>query len=112
MLQIKVVGDIRQGPFQPSLTGNPIVDEGLLRHFCQKLAKQVSVPVVVSHDFDPTASSPDIFIIDDQILNQWTENHPHQLTVIPIPHNELLHGVVQPTINRLLDGTELSSPTN
>ena len=33
MTEIKVIGDILSGKFQPSLTGNQIVDAALIDHF-------------------------------------------------------------------------------
>lgn len=44
MPEIKVVGDIRSGKYQPTLTGNAIVDAALIDHFCQQLAAALHLP--------------------------------------------------------------------
>lgn len=44
MTTIKVIGDILSGSYQPTLTGNRVVDASLIDHFCQNLATALHLP--------------------------------------------------------------------
>lgn len=55
-MTIRIVGDIRRGKIQPSLTGNPIVDDALLQNFCDRLksnlnAIQSPINIIADHFF-------------------------------------------------------------
>jgi hypothetical protein len=105
-VNIKVVGDIRIGKIQPSLTGNPIVDDVLIQHFCDQLKKQLTslhlyVDIVADHFFDPTSQSPDIILMDKRIIDDLPDELLMNFKIIEIEHNDILRGNVTNAIAAL-----------
>lgn len=114
MTEIKVIGDILSGKFQPTLTGNRVVDAALLAHFCQNLATALHLPttqVHVEHHWDLTVAPNALYLIDDQILgsNQHLRNRPN---VIAVAHKDLLRGHITTTKRLLADKLTLNSTLN
>ncbi|WP_283678143.1 hypothetical protein [Lentilactobacillus sp. Marseille-Q4993] len=98
-MNIKVVGDIRTGKFQPSLTGNPIVDDALLENFCLNLrdrlvANQINLPVKPDHFFTTIAENDDIILMDEEITQYFSNEQMPNLRLIQVNHNDLIHGDV------------------
>lgn len=99
MIQIKLVGDIWSGKYQPALTGNRIVDTALLTQFCTKLVawfsqQNIRVDVKIEHDFDlPKATGNDtLYLIDSRIAKAFSEDILSKVNFLPIKHLDLLHG--------------------
>ncbi|HIW72439.1 MAG TPA: hypothetical protein H9875_07420 [Candidatus Levilactobacillus faecigallinarum] len=107
MPEIKVVGDIRSGKYQPTLTGNAIVDAALLDHFCHQLAAALHLtPHQVQADhhwnlrFDPQV----IYIIEQRIWEASATPGDHH-NVITVPATDLQRGqisAVQQQLTQLL----------
>lgn len=98
MKEIKVVGDIRYGKYQPALTGNPIVDSALIDQFCQQLSDwlaqhDLAFNVSAEHAFSVSAASDTdvLYIIDKQILQAFEIHDLHQIHVVAVEHQALLH---------------------
>lgn len=94
MPEIKVVGDIRSGKYQPTLTGNAIVDAALIDHFCHQLASTLHLAphqVTAEHHWNQTLRPQNIYIIEDRIWNasRTPGKHPNVLTV---PATDLQRG--------------------
>ncbi|GHP15097.1 hypothetical protein YK48G_25220 [Lentilactobacillus fungorum] len=105
-MNIRVVGDIRKGKIQPSLTGNPIVDDALLQNFCERLgthinSAQSSFNIILDHFFDPTVSSDDVILMDKQIIHDFPSDLLIPFTIIAIDHSDLIRGNVLNAINAL-----------
>ncbi len=103
MKEIKVVGDIRYGKYQPALTGNPIVDSALIDQFCQQLSDwlaqhDLAFNVSADHAFSVSeASDTDVlYIIDKQILNAFETHDLHQIHIVSVDHQALLHADPRP----------------
>lgn len=99
MIQIKLVGDIWSGKYQPALTGNRIVDTALLTQFCTKLMawfsqQNIQLNVKIEHDFNlaNAAGNNALYLIDSRIANAFSEDMLHKVNFLPIKHLDLLHG--------------------
>lgn len=96
MTEIKVIGDILSGKFQPTLTGNRIVDAALIDHFCQNLAKAVNLPttaIQAEHHWDLTIAPHQLYLVDDQILEVDSQLRANA-NVIAVAHKDLLRGQI------------------
>ncbi|MTV83064.1 hypothetical protein [Secundilactobacillus folii] len=97
MKEIKVVGDIWTGKYQPALTGNRIVDTALLTQFCTKLSKwlsnhKINTKIQIEHEFEPLyAPSEDLYLIDANIINTLPDKGLQSLNFLPVKHQDLLH---------------------
>lgn len=94
MPEIKVVGDIRSGKYQPILTGNAIVDAALIDHFCQQLAAALHLPaqqVHAEHHWNLTLDAATIYVIDQQIW-QTIPLSGHPRNVIIVTSHDLQRG--------------------
>lgn len=114
MTEIKVIGDILSGKFQPTLTGNRIVDAALLDHFCHNLAVALGLPVKtvqVEHNWDLTIAADKVYLIDDHIL-QLTDHFRGNTNVIAVTHTDLLRGQITTTQQRLAKHLSLHSTAN
>lgn len=96
MKQIAIVGALWSGSFQPSLTGNQIVDKALLQRYSQRLTDYLTqsgmeVTVDVAHQIDQQklADNETLFLIDQQIVDKFND---HLTSFIPVSHIDLLHG--------------------
>jgi len=104
MTEIKVIGDILSGKYQPVLTGNPVVDAALINHFCQNLVVALKLPAVTvqaEHHWDLTVDSNNIYVVDAQILH-LRQHLSSKGNVIAVSHTDILRGNVQPTIRQLV----------
>jgi len=114
MTEIKVIGDILSGKFQPALTGNRIVDAALIDHFCQNLAVALGLPqtaVHAEHHWNLTIAPEPIYLVDDQILAVTT--HLRGLNnVIAVAHKDLLRGQITATQQALTNRLSLHSTAN
>ncbi|MCH5463969.1 hypothetical protein [Levilactobacillus tujiorum] len=102
MPEIKVIGDILSGKFQPTLTGNAVVDAALIDRFCQSLITALALTphaVQAEHHWNLQVDPATIYIIDDHILK--TSGHHRVANVIPVSHPDLLHGQVDVTKRKL-----------
>lgn len=98
-MNIRVIGDIRTGKIQPSLTGNAIVDDALIQNFCNELKDRVSktnlqVNVIAEHFFNPAIQTDDLLLVDRRILNLLPANVQSQYRIIDIDHTDLVRGNV------------------
>lgn len=105
-MNIKVVGDIRVGKIQPSLTGNPIVDDVLIQHFCDRLKEklnslQPSVDIIPDHFFDATKPCADIILMDRRIIDDLPDELLMNFKIIDIDHNYILRGNITEAVNAL-----------
>ncbi|MBU9789138.1 hypothetical protein KTE19_05750 [Lentilactobacillus sp. IMAU92037] len=105
-MNIRVVGDIRRGKIQPSLTGNPIVDDALLQNFCERLRNNInsakaSIKVISDHFFDPTELTDDVILMDKQIIRDFPGDLLIPFTIIGVDHSDLVRGNVRNAINAL-----------
>ncbi|MCH5463269.1 hypothetical protein HC026_09760 [Lactobacillus sp. LC28-10] len=118
MTQIKIVGDIWSGKFQPALTGNRIVDTALLTQFCSKLAdwlsgQNIKLPVKIEHDFclETAVSDGTLYLIDSNILNAFPKDALRRINFLTIKHQNFLHGdpmdICQSVLARLKTGLKL-----
>lgn len=109
MANIKVVGDIRFGNYQPSLTGNPVVDNALVANFCDRLStwlttQQVNSTVVPEHAFQLNeATNEDLYVVDNQILKAFDQQQIQQLNVLGVKHQDLLHANPKAICHQILD---------
>lgn len=99
MTQIKIVGDIWTGKYQPALTGNRIVDTALLTQFCVRLAtwltaQNINLSVKIEHEFglSKSADSQTLYLIDANIVDALADNVLNKINYLPIKHQNLLHG--------------------
>ena len=103
MPEIKVIGDILSGKFQPTLTGNTIVDAALIDRFCQSLITALALSpqsVQAEHHWDLVVDPTTIYVVDEHILN--ASGHQHRLAnIVPVSHTELLRGQIGATKRRL-----------
>lgn len=97
--QIKIVGDIWTGKYQPALTGNRIVDTGLLTQFCVKLAawlaqQNIRLSVKIEHEFSLSKAVKDdtLYLIDSNIVAAYPESSLSKVNYLPIKHQNFLHG--------------------
>lgn len=105
-MNIRVVGDIRVGKNQPSLTGNAIVDDALIQNFCDQLKNGIhsirrSINVVAEHFFDPSVPTNDIILMDDRILNSLPDELIADLKIIDVSHTDIVRGNVTNALNAL-----------
>ncbi|KRL19706.1 hypothetical protein [Lentilactobacillus kisonensis] len=105
-MTIRIVGDIRRGKIQPSLTGNPIVDDALLQNFCDRLksnlnAIQSPINIIADHFFDPTIPTTDIILMDKQIIHDFPGDLLLPFTIIAVDHSDLVRGNVLNAVNKL-----------
>lgn len=99
MSKIKVIGDIRSGKYQPTLTGNAIVDAALIAHFCQQLARALNLSekqVQPDHHWDLTLESQTIYVVDQQIW-QAQPGLTHSSNVVLVSSRDLQRGQVTAT---------------
>lgn len=99
MTQIKIVGDIWTGKYQPALTGNRIVDTALLTQFCAKLTawlaqQNLKLSVKIDHEFNlaKAVNSDALYLIDSNIVAAYPEGSLSQVNYLPIKHQNFLHG--------------------
>jgi len=97
--QIKIVGDIWTGKYQPALTGNRIVDTALLTQFCMKLTaflsqQNIKLSVKVAREFSLSKikNNDTLFLIDANIADAFPQNDLQSVNYLPIKHQDLLHG--------------------
>lgn len=105
-MNIKVVGDIRVGKIQPSLTGNPIVDDVLIQHFCDRLkeklnSQQLFVDIIPDHFFDATQPCTDIILMDQRVIDDLPDELLMNFKIIDIDHNDILRGNITGAVNAL-----------
>lgn len=105
-MNIRVVGDIRKGKIQPSLTGTPIVDDALLQNFCERLRNNInsantSIKVISDHFFDPTELTDDVILMDKQIIRDFPGDLLIPFTIIGVDHSDLVRGNVHNAISAL-----------
>lgn len=114
MPEIRVIGDILSGKFQPTLTGNPIVDAALINRFCQSLITALALTpnsVQAEHHWNLTIDPTKVYVIDSQILA--ASGHQNRLAnVIPVSHAELLHGQIGATQEQLVAVLSAQSSPN
>lgn len=98
MANIKVVGDIRFGNYQPSLTGNPVVDSALVANFCDQLANwlashHIKSTVSPEHAFQlsDVPTTDDLYVVDNQILKAFDKQQTQHSNVLGVNHQDLLH---------------------
>lgn len=96
--QIRIVGDIWSGKFQPTLTGNRIVDTALLNQFKTRLmdwlsSNRIEVEVNIDHHFSMqhTDTNPTLYLIDSQIIADVGDHTLQPINYLPIKHQSLLH---------------------
>ena len=117
MIKIKVVGDIQSGQLQPTLTGNPIVDNALLQRFTQQLTNWLQfndfdADVVLERHFRPTALEPrSLLLIDEEIVPQLNLASELSAVTLLIPHSDLLHGDSTSVLQQVRDFLE-NHPTD
>ncbi|MFC6205997.1 hypothetical protein [Levilactobacillus tongjiangensis] len=114
MTEIKVIGDILSGKFQPSLTGNQIVDAALIDHFCQNLAIALQLSsdtIQAEHHWDLTINPNVVYIIDTQILRVSGHQRGNG-NVIPVSHTDLLRGQITATKQQLISQDSLHYSVN
>ena len=103
MPEIKVIGDILSGKFQPTLTGNTIVDAALIDRFCQSLITALALSpqsVHAEHHWDLVVDPATIYVVDEHILN--ASGHQRSMAnIIPVNHTALLRGEVGATKRKL-----------
>ncbi|AQW21888.1 hypothetical protein PL11_008160 [Lentilactobacillus curieae] len=106
-MDVKIVGDIRNGKFQPTLTGNPIVDDALIDNFCKNLKSKITaihdVSVSVDHFFNPDAKENSIIVIDDSISKYLDNEVKKNNNLINVNHTDMLHGSVDNIVVKLAD---------
>lgn len=103
MSKIKVIGDIRSGKYQPTLTGNAIVDAALIAHFCQQLASALKLSekqVQPDHHWNLTIDSQTVYVVEQQIWHAqpFLSHHPN---VIPVSGSDLQRGQVTATCHQI-----------
>lgn len=103
-MKIRIIGDIRTGNLQPSLTGNPIVDDALIKNFCNKLRSEcynnnILLEIVIDHQFNGDPQD-DIIIIDQNIFKLFNDKDFSD-KVIPIDRNDLLWGNTDNSLSKL-----------
>lgn len=97
-LLISVIGDIRSGKIQPSLTGNEIVDNALIQNFCDQLQKELTevnpnLVVEAEHFFNVDDATSDVYILDQKVLNSLGNDLVKDLNIIVINHSDLVWGI-------------------
>lgn len=97
-LLISVIGDIRSGKIQPSLTGNEIVDNALIQNFCDQLQKELNevnpnLVVEAEHFFNVDDATSDVYILDQKVLNSLGNDLVKDLNIIVINHSDLVWGI-------------------
>lgn len=99
MTQIKIVGDIWTGKYQPALTGNRIVDTALLTQFCAKLTawlaqQNIKLSVKIEHEFSLSDSADDdtLYLIDSNIVAAFPKDLLRKVNYLSIKHQNFLHG--------------------
>lgn len=100
---IKVIGDILSGNYQPTLTGNRIVDASLIDHFCQNLAATLHLPpiaVTAEHHWNFKVDPTVLYLVDQRII-QVTDRLLEHHNVIAVTHSDLLRGQVTLAQNQL-----------
>jgi len=103
MPEIKVIGDIRSGKYQPTLTGNAIVDAALIDHFCQQLATALHLAphqVKAEHHWNLSLNPQTIYIIEQHIWEASMTPGDHT-NVIAIPATDLQRGQLTNVHERL-----------
>ena len=110
MANIKVVGDIRFGNYQPSLTGNPVVDSALVANFCDRLASwlathHIKSTVIPEHAFQlsDVPTTDDLYVVDNQILKAFDKQQTQQSNVLGVNHQDLLHANPTAIYRQILD---------
>lgn len=106
-----MIGDILSGKFQPTLTGNRIVDAALIDHFCQNLAEAVNLPesaIQAEHHWNLTIAPDQLYLVDDQILEANAQLRA-SANVIAVAHKDLLRGQVATTKRTLAKHLSLHS---
>lgn len=116
MTQIKIVGDIWTGKFQPALTGNRIVDTALLTQFCTKLAtwlasQGVKLSVKIEHEFCllKATDKNTLYLIDSNIASAFPESALNDINYLPVRHESFLHGNPMDSCQLILDRLKISS---
>ncbi|MFD1123843.1 hypothetical protein ACFQ22_00495 [Lentilactobacillus raoultii] len=105
-MNIRVIGDIRTGKIQPSLTGNAIVDDALIQNFCNELRHQVtqtdrSINIIAEHFFNPTIQTDDLILMDRRISNLLPNDIRTKYRIIDVDHNDLVRGNVVKVLDSL-----------
>ncbi len=112
-MNIRVIGDIRTGKIQPSLTGNAIVDDALIQNFCNALkdgVKQLNsgINVIAEHFFSTDIQTGDLIVMDHQIVSLLPADIRSKYQIIDIDHNDLIRGNTLKTLTALKKLTEKS----
>jgi len=114
-MNIKIVGDIRNGNFQPSLTGNLAVDDALIDNFSQKLRAKVAgtfhdVRVSVDHflNLEHQSDSNSIIVIDNDISKYLDADTKKMHTMIDVNHTDILHGTVDSIAKKITDRLDMN----
>lgn len=105
-MNIRVIGDIRKGKLQPSLTGNAIVDDALIQNFCNELKNQIdrvnsTVNVIAEHFFYPAIQTDDIILMDRRISTLLPAEIRSKYRIIDVDHNDIVRGNVLKTLSLL-----------
>lgn len=116
MTQIKIVGDIWTGKYQPALTGNRIVDTALLTQFCVKLTawltqQNIKLSVKIEHEFNVSKSTDNntLYLIDSNIVAAFPESLLKKVNFLSIKHQNLLHGDPSANYQSVLERLKVSS---
>lgn len=113
MTTIKVIGDILSGNYQPTLTGNRVVDASLIDHFCQNLAAALHLPqiaVKAEHHWRFELGPTVLYLIDQRIIKTTDQLLDHH-NVIAIDHTDLVRGQVA-LIRKQLQTSHFINTTN
>ncbi|KRM94008.1 hypothetical protein FC56_GL000730 [Lentilactobacillus senioris DSM 24302 = JCM 17472] len=98
-LIISVVGDIRTGKIQPTLTGNEIVDNALIANYSNQLQKSLeasgcNVTVTPEHFLDLHNADSDKYIFDQKVVDSLGAASLSELDLIVVDHSDLIWGNV------------------
>lgn len=98
---IIVIGDIRSGNIQPSLTGNRVIDDALVANFRNQLAdtnlNSAITKIDTDHYFDfQTADSHQLLLVDETILTFIPQSLLTKHNIIKVSHSDMLRGNAAP----------------
>lgn len=112
-MKIRVVGDIRVGQIQPSLTGNLIVDDTLIQNFCNTLQNEckqqsIQLDVVADHVFDINEIHSDIVIMEQEIFSILPSDCiDKNIMIIPIDRTDILWSNPSSSIQQIIAANDM-----